>query len=112
MAGNWKMNPTSLAEASELAALVASAARTTQQDKKGFDVQVAVIPPFPFLPHVASALYGTFVAVGCQDVHAKDKGAFTGARHTLDSRTTSRCLVLSNIPTVPAAHDLCFSPHG
>ncbi|OPZ74323.1 MAG: Triosephosphate isomerase [Firmicutes bacterium ADurb.Bin456] len=41
-------------------------------------VEVAVCPPFTALVPVAAALQGTEIAVGAQDVHWEDKGAFTG----------------------------------
>ena len=40
--------------------------------------EVVVFPSFPLLPAVASALDGTRIGVGGQDLHAEDKGAFTG----------------------------------
>ena len=48
------------------------------QDKPSFDVEVAVIPPAPFLPIVADALEGTVAFLGAQDVYPQAKGAFTG----------------------------------
>ncbi|KAG1655181.1 hypothetical protein FOA52_004200 [Chlamydomonas sp. UWO 241] len=79
MAGNWKMNPTTRKEAMELAALVASAARTSAQDKPGFNMEVIAIPPFPYLDLVSQALTGSVAQLGAQDVHPAAKGAFTGA---------------------------------
>ena len=73
MAGNWKMNPTSIKEARELSALVASAARTLAQDKPGFNVEVTVIPPSPFLSIVADQINGTFAKLGAQDLHPAAK---------------------------------------
>ncbi|GAX85564.1 hypothetical protein CEUSTIGMA_g12979.t1 [Chlamydomonas eustigma] len=78
MAGNWKMNPASIKEAREMAALLASSLRTIAQDKPGFDVEVVVIPPSPFLHIVADVLSGTVAKIGAQDVHPESKGAFTG----------------------------------
>merc|ERR1719231_687635 len=71
MAGNWKMNPTTLDEAKSLATEVAK-----------FDTSVAncaVCVPFPFLPAVAEILAGSGVSVGAQDLYTEEKGAFTGA---------------------------------
>ncbi|KAJ8598410.1 hypothetical protein CTAYLR_003034 [Chrysophaeum taylorii] len=67
VAGNWKMNPGSLAEATELASsLAAHEAR-----------DVIVFPPFPFAHAVTSVLGGD--KVGSQDIcHLDTKGAFTG----------------------------------
>ncbi len=42
-------------------------------------VDVAIIPPTPFLPIVAEALAGTRAKIGAQDVYPAAKGAFTGA---------------------------------
>jgi triosephosphate isomerase len=71
VAGNWKMNPTTLAEALELAGVVREAAATTP------NVTMVVCPPTIFLREVAAALAGT-VAVGAQTMHWEDRGAFTG----------------------------------
>ena len=65
-------------EAKELGALLASSMRTLVQDKPLFDVEVAVIPPTPFLSFVAEALEGTVARLGAQDCHPVAKGAFTG----------------------------------
>jgi triosephosphate isomerase len=46
---------------------------------KSKDVDVAVVPPFPFLPSVKAALAGSSVMMGAQDLYTEDKGAFTGA---------------------------------
>jgi triosephosphate isomerase (TIM) len=70
LVGNWKMN---LGEgaARELAATLA---RTLPFDR----VDAAVAPPFPFLRAVLDAAAGTPLAVGAQNVHAEERGAFTG----------------------------------
>ncbi len=69
--GNWKMN-TTRATAAALARAVAAANGT--QDA----VQVAVFPPFPYLIEVASALRGSPIMLGAQDVYFEPDGAFTG----------------------------------
>ncbi len=72
IAGNWKMNTNraeALALASELAKRVGSGS-----DK--FDM--VVCPPAIWLEAVMGAAKGTSLAVGGQDCHAADKGAFTG----------------------------------
>src|SRR5438046_10767392 len=71
IAGNWKMN-TTLAEAKALARAVADGARSETR------VGVAVCPPFPWLLAVADELKGSAVALGAQDVHYEQEGAFTG----------------------------------
>ena len=71
VAGNWKMY-TTLAGARELAAGVAN--RLGGEDM----VTVAVCPPFPWLIAVAEAIRGSPVALGAQDVHFAQEGAYTG----------------------------------
>jgi triosephosphate isomerase (TIM) len=68
--GNWKMNLTEGA-ARDLATTLA---RTLPFDR----VDAAVAPPFPFLRAVLDAAAGTPLAVGSQNVHGDDRGAFTG----------------------------------
>lgn len=70
IAGNWKMNGLG-ADASALAtALAASAAPA--------GVDLLVCPPAPHLALVAKALDGSGVALGGQDCHEAEGGAFTG----------------------------------
>ena len=72
VAGNWKMNPTSVADAETLALDLAGAIG-------GIDgVTRVVCPPFVALPAVAGALAGSNVGIGAQNVHPEAKGAFTG----------------------------------
>ena len=72
IAGNWKMH-TTLDSALELASEVQ---RLVSQVRT---VEVALIPPFPFLAPLAKKLAGTRIALGAQDLHPEPKGAFTGA---------------------------------
>jgi len=72
IAGNWKMH-TELSGALELAADVR---RLTEQVRS---VEVALIPPFPFLDAVRKRLEGSRVKLGAQDCHHEEKGAYTGA---------------------------------
>ncbi|MDO4564547.1 MAG: triose-phosphate isomerase [Clostridia bacterium] len=70
IAGNWKMNMTptearKLVDA--LAPLVADAA-----------CEVVICPPYVDLAFVADLLPGTNIALGAQNVHWAEKGAFTG----------------------------------
>jgi len=69
--GNWKMNGT-LAEARALA----QAVRDGLKRPRG--VEVAVCPPFTALAAVAEVLAGSAVALGAQNCHWEDSGAFTG----------------------------------
>jgi triosephosphate isomerase len=71
IAGNWKMN-TSKATGVELAAaLVRSVGKET-------GVDIAVCPPFVYLPAVGQAVAGSRVALGSQDMFYENDGAFTG----------------------------------
>ena len=70
VAGNWKMNG-SLAGADALVGAVVAGA-------KGLSAEVAVCPPFVYLPRVRELLRGSPVALGAQNVSREDPGAFTG----------------------------------
>lgn len=70
VAGNWKMNMTP-AKAVELIDSLKDKINTT-------DVDVVVCPPFVCLPAVLEAVKGTNIAVGAQNMHFEEKGAFTG----------------------------------
>jgi triosephosphate isomerase (TIM) len=72
VAGNWKMN-TTRDSAVELARAVTEvvAAETGH-------VEVLLCPPYPYLCAVASAIEGTDVELGAQDVCYEPPGAFTG----------------------------------
>lgn len=69
IAGNWKLN-TSLAEAGDLAAAIASVPVD--------GVESVVCPPYPWLVPVAERLAGSAIAVGAQDCWPEPAGAFTG----------------------------------
>jgi len=72
IAGNWKMN---LDRARAVALAQALRAEVGQPGP----VDVAVFPPFVYLPAVVEALAGSAIAVGAQDVCEQPKaGAFTG----------------------------------
>jgi triosephosphate isomerase (TIM) len=73
LAGNWKMNPATRAEAVTLAQSVRDGARAVA------GVDVAVIPPFPWLAPVADAIAGSPLELGAQDSYWEPSGAFTGA---------------------------------
>lgn len=61
-----------LGEASELAAGVVRGCRDLE------DVDIVLAPPFTTLTTVASAIAGTPIQLGGQDLHWEEKGAFTG----------------------------------
>lgn len=70
VAGNWKMHG-SLAQAAELAGSIAKDAPD--------GVDVAVCPPYVYLPDVQAALGDSAVALGAQNLSAwADSGAYTG----------------------------------
>ncbi|CAB1112613.1 unnamed protein product [Ectocarpus sp. CCAP 1310/34] len=78
IAGNWKMNPLDVDSAKDLAKSVSEATTSVE-------VEVAVIPPHPFLVPVkdqVDGVDGNKVAVGSQDLYTEDAGAFTGASST------------------------------
>ena len=70
IAGNWKMNNT----ASEGVALV-NAIKPLVADAK---CEVVVCVPAIDIPAVAEALKGSNIALGAQNVHFAEKGAYTG----------------------------------
>ena len=70
IAANWKMNTTP-ADAGELAATIA--ARTEEPE-----VVRVICPPYVCLAAVRDALSGKDVAVGAQNVHHEQGGAYTG----------------------------------
>jgi triosephosphate isomerase len=69
--GNWKMHGTQ-AVARELAQTVRDGL------KRPRGVEVVVCPPFTVLPAVAEVLKGAAVALGAQNCHWEEQGAFTG----------------------------------
>ena len=71
VAGNWKMNG-GLASNLQLLQAVVSGVSALR------DVAVAVCVPFPYLAQAQSALTGTSVAWGAQNLSEKSSGAFTG----------------------------------
>src|SRR5579884_1976656 len=72
IAGNWKMNGLR-AEATALAGALAGLARS---GRTGCDLLVC--PPATVLIPVADILAGSGIALGGQDCHAAEKGAYTG----------------------------------
>ena len=74
IAGNWKMN-TDLPEGRALAAAIADG--IDEAGARYDDVDFAVCPPFVHLQAVGEALGDRPVALGAQDVHVEDEGAYT-----------------------------------
>ena len=71
VAGNWKMN-TTVEEGVALATAVRDAVEGVRS------VDVALLPPFTHLWAVRSALAGSPLLLGAQDVFWEDSGAYTG----------------------------------
>jgi triosephosphate isomerase len=71
VAGNWKLNG-SLDSVKELISGIKAGAGDAAQ------TQIAVCPPFIYIPLVAELLEGTAIGWGSQDISDQDSGAFTG----------------------------------
>lgn len=70
IAGNWKMNPPSLKDASALATRVSAGVPES--------VDVVLIPPACFLGPVLKSTDAGPIMVGAQNIHAAANGAYTG----------------------------------
>lgn len=70
--GNWKLNPGTVVEAQSLAKEVKKLVG------KMTDVQVAIAPPFLFIPEVSKITAGSSLALSAQDAHFEERGACTG----------------------------------
>ena len=70
IAGNWKMNPPTLAEAEALARALRMAPELS--------ATLLICPPFTALASVAALLRGTRILLGAQDCAAAEGGAHTG----------------------------------
>ncbi len=71
IAGNWKMNKTTV-DASELAEkLIALVSSVKDRD-------IVLAPPFTSLEAVSETIRGTNIDLSAQNMHWEDKGAFTG----------------------------------
>lgn len=71
VAGNWKMNGSQAVSSALLDALAAGARDLSRVD-------IAVCPPFVYLPLAAQRLSGTAVKWGGQSVSVHESGAYTG----------------------------------
>ena len=71
VAGNWKMNGDTAANAELVAGIIAGAPESDR-------VELLVCPPFPYLAPAVGQLSGTRVSVGAQTVSEHAGGAFTG----------------------------------
>jgi triosephosphate isomerase len=75
IAGNWKMN-TDVPEGRALAQVISDRLSTCVQPYDSVDFLVC--PPFVHLFAVIDALEDSPVAVGAQEMHAEEEGAYTG----------------------------------
>ncbi len=71
VAGNWKMNGSRASVATLLDGLKAGVGEVR-------NAEMAVCPPFIYIPQVQEALRGTAISWGGQDVSTEASGAFTG----------------------------------
>src|SRR5437868_2291535 len=71
VAGNWKMNGSRAVSGALLAALRQGVSASTK-------AEVAVCPPFPYIPMAADALRASPVVWGGQNLDAHASGAYTG----------------------------------
>ena len=88
LAGNWKMNLTP----NEARALIARSARKSIRDAATLarDRDVLIAPAAVAIPAVAQALAGSSIALGAQNMHYEDKGAFTGEVSAADAQGVRR----------------------
>ncbi|HKB17755.1 MAG TPA: triose-phosphate isomerase [Candidatus Dormibacteraeota bacterium] len=73
VAANWKMNPTNIDDALDLARGILSVARGHAER-----VEVVIVPPFPWLIGVSEVLDQSGVKLGAQDCFWELSGAYTG----------------------------------
>jgi triosephosphate isomerase len=76
IAGNWKMNLTAVEARAVIAALRAEVDRDAATLARDRDLMIA--PPAVMIPAASQALAGSSIALGAQNMHFEDKGAFTG----------------------------------
>lgn len=73
IAGNWKMNTTSLTSKDLLNGLVSGLS-----DEILEKVEVVVCPPFTSLATAGEIIKNKKIGIGAQNIHQKDEGAYTG----------------------------------
>ena len=78
VAGNWKLNPSTVQEATTLLKLLAANFLHHRSSFDGAAPEVVVFPPTPYLERAVTLLEGTGIQVGAQTVGTEPKGAFTG----------------------------------
>ena len=72
VAGNWKMNKSPSQAAAFVKELIAELAPLTEAER-------VLCPPFISIPAVHTAVQGTSIKVGAQNVHTELHGAYTGS---------------------------------
>jgi triosephosphate isomerase len=79
LAGNWKLNPSTLGDATILLKLLQANFVNHRASRDSSDMpQVVVFPPTPYLEQAVHLLQGSGIQVGAQDVGLETSGAFTG----------------------------------
>ncbi|WP_375453797.1 triose-phosphate isomerase [uncultured Methylobacterium sp.] len=73
VAGNWKMNGT------RASIPVVDAVRTGLQPALAEEIDLLICPPSTLISTCVAAAYGSPIAIGGQNLHAKASGAFTGS---------------------------------
>ena len=94
IAGNWKMNPRSSAEAIALAVAVHDATA-------GLDARTVICPPSAWLAGVAAAVgrgstESGRLGIGAQTMHAAEAGAFTGETSPLMVAEVAQYVILGH----------------
>ena len=69
---NWKLNPTTVAEAKALYSEV------RRKLKSEIDTKVVIAPPFLYIPELSKTLKSEGVKLGAQDIFYEEIGPFTG----------------------------------
>jgi triosephosphate isomerase len=82
MAGNWKMNPATEAEALKLAEgltkLLGEETCSMDEDNE-LCTEVVIFPPHPFISKVKDVVEDVGITVGAQSIFFEDSGAYTGS---------------------------------
>jgi len=78
IAGNWKLNPKTLTEATTLLKLLSSHFLNHYASNSPDTPEVAIFPPYPFLTTAIHILDGTGIKVGAQNIGLQTEGAYTG----------------------------------
>jgi triosephosphate isomerase (TIM) len=89
IAGNWKMHMTNAAATRFVEALRPELAAFSA-------IELVVCPPFTALEPVSNALAGSDIAVGAQNMHWEDEGAFTSQISPLMLRDLAKYVVLGH----------------